>query len=461
VEPVTKPEPETKLPDTPPTPEEEEFEEYYDDETKPVPLPNPEPEFGDYDYDPYNSEESEDSSSPKPHEPEPDPDDGSTDPLECPPDQPLSLCKTDPCDVNTCPAYPNARCKADFCGGCNARFFVGDKEVTDSCGNSDVGSGSGVTKPKLLCSVEGATYSECGAACPPTCLTPAILCLIQGCFPGCTCPDGQLIDEVNNRCVPLEQCPPLDPCASVACAPGYLCEVYKPTGEAVCEPYCDLDNGGCPPDQLCQLRQPQCIRNPCPPHVECVEAPTTGTDQPEIVTKPKEATEATKPPTESEPEATKPEAPNEPGKSKPTDATDETYGNKPPKSTTAQATLTPSSNASCPPTCSMAFCSQKANKRALCTAPGPREIPGCTGSCQLTYCHACYNSETSVDIPGSCEQCEDYTAESSCFKAWAKCVRRAQITEHGKVKRPVKISTRVVLSRVHNTCMDNMYVYYM
>lgn len=58
VEPVAKPEPETKLPDTPPTPEEEEFEEYYDDETKPVPLPNPEPKFGDYDYDPYNSEES-------------------------------------------------------------------------------------------------------------------------------------------------------------------------------------------------------------------------------------------------------------------------------------------------------------------------------------------------------------------------------------------------------------------
>jgi len=79
-------------------------------------------------------------------------------------------------------------------------------------GNSDGGSGSGVTKPKLLCSVEGATYSECGAACPPTCLTPAILCLIQGCFPGCTCPDGQLIDEVNNRCVPLEQCPPLGTC---------------------------------------------------------------------------------------------------------------------------------------------------------------------------------------------------------------------------------------------------------
>ena len=69
-------------------------------------------------------------------------------------------------------------------------------------------SGSGVAKPENLCSVEGAEYSECGGACPPTCLDPYILCLIQGCFPGCACPDGQLMDTVNNRCVPLEACPP-------------------------------------------------------------------------------------------------------------------------------------------------------------------------------------------------------------------------------------------------------------
>ena len=68
-------------------------------------------------------------------------------------------------------------------------------------------SGSGFTKPDLLCAVEGAVYSECGAACPPSCLAPFLLCLFEGCFPGCMCPEGQLIDGLNNRCVPREQCP--------------------------------------------------------------------------------------------------------------------------------------------------------------------------------------------------------------------------------------------------------------
>ena len=50
-------------------------------------------------------------------------------------------------------------------------------------------------------------YSKCGGGCPLTCGNPYILCLIQGCFPGCMCPDGQLIDEAKKRCVPREQCP--------------------------------------------------------------------------------------------------------------------------------------------------------------------------------------------------------------------------------------------------------------
>ena len=64
-----------------------------------------------------------------------------------------------------------------------------------------------VTKTKHSCSVEGAVYSKCGGGCPLTCGNPYIICLIQGCFPGCMCPDGQLIDEVKKRCVPQEQCP--------------------------------------------------------------------------------------------------------------------------------------------------------------------------------------------------------------------------------------------------------------
>lgn len=69
---------------------------------------------------------------------------------------------------------------------------------------------------------------------------------------------------------PLHPSPP-DPCAVVDCAPGYRCEVYVPTLEAVCAPYCELENGGCPLNQRCQLKQVQCSRNPCPPAVECLD----------------------------------------------------------------------------------------------------------------------------------------------------------------------------------------------
>ena len=69
---------------------------------------------------------------------------------------------------------------------------------------------------------------------------------------------------------PLHPSPP-DPCAVVDCVPGYRCEVYVPTLEAVCAPYCELENGGCPLNQRCQLRQVQCSRNPCPPAVDCLD----------------------------------------------------------------------------------------------------------------------------------------------------------------------------------------------
>ena len=47
-------------------------------------------------------------------------------------------CLLDPCDPRiapTCEAFPDAVCHSDYCGGCNARFFVdkGRQEVTASC----------------------------------------------------------------------------------------------------------------------------------------------------------------------------------------------------------------------------------------------------------------------------------------------------------------------------------------
>ena len=55
----------------------------------------------------------------------------------CPDGSPPVNCLLDPCDPRiapTCEAFPNAVCQSDFCGGCNAKFFVGGREVTDMCG---------------------------------------------------------------------------------------------------------------------------------------------------------------------------------------------------------------------------------------------------------------------------------------------------------------------------------------
>ena len=47
-------------------------------------------------------------------------------------------CVQDPCQVTACPKFPKAKCVSNFCGGCNAHFFVGLKEVTSKCQSSKV-----------------------------------------------------------------------------------------------------------------------------------------------------------------------------------------------------------------------------------------------------------------------------------------------------------------------------------
>ena len=44
------------------------------------------------------------------------------------------------------------------------------------------------------------------ATCPKTCSNPHLLCAGDG-QPGCSCPLGQVIDEMNNRCVYPNECP--------------------------------------------------------------------------------------------------------------------------------------------------------------------------------------------------------------------------------------------------------------
>ena len=42
-------------------------------------------------------------------------------------------CKANPCQFASCPAVEGATCVADYCGGCNARWFLNSQEVTSQC----------------------------------------------------------------------------------------------------------------------------------------------------------------------------------------------------------------------------------------------------------------------------------------------------------------------------------------
>ena len=47
----------------------------------------------------------------------------------CPPSKPIVYCKVNPCQVNKCAKYPDAICKPNYCGGCNADFYLNGEKV--------------------------------------------------------------------------------------------------------------------------------------------------------------------------------------------------------------------------------------------------------------------------------------------------------------------------------------------
>ena len=55
------------------------------------------------------------------------------------------------------------------------------------------------------CPIEGQEY-QLQASCPKTCDNPHLLCTTED-LPGCGCPNNQVIDETNNRCVHIDNCP--------------------------------------------------------------------------------------------------------------------------------------------------------------------------------------------------------------------------------------------------------------
>ena len=61
----------------------------------------------------------------------------------------------------------------------------------------------------------------------------------------------------------------VDPCEGFDCGSSARCKLHPYTSEPFCEPSCELDNGGCPANQECLLKEVQCESCPCPPVVEC------------------------------------------------------------------------------------------------------------------------------------------------------------------------------------------------
>ena len=59
---------------------------------------------------------------------------------------------------------------------------------------------------RVDCPVKGQVYKKLNAGCPRTCTSLDILCTGHT-NPGCSCPDGQIVDEMKNACVPISSCP--------------------------------------------------------------------------------------------------------------------------------------------------------------------------------------------------------------------------------------------------------------
>ena len=53
--------------------------------------------------------------------------------MECPSGVKQVECLKDPCLGSTCPFHPNATCKPNFCGGCNADYVINEVDVTKTC----------------------------------------------------------------------------------------------------------------------------------------------------------------------------------------------------------------------------------------------------------------------------------------------------------------------------------------
>nr|XP_039265115.1 kielin/chordin-like protein isoform X1 [Styela clava]XP_039265116.1 kielin/chordin-like protein isoform X2 [Styela clava] len=140
----------------------------------------------------------------------------------CPDGKPPVNCARDPCQGATCPAVSDADCRANYCGGCNADFYIGNRKLADHlCIKKE---SCPPHMPQAGC------FSPSGGSClGQTCrLVPDAECYIDGCG-GCKViwyrGRQRLTDEDCNGCPPFA---PRDcnPCNEGTCPdhPDARCE---------------------------------------------------------------------------------------------------------------------------------------------------------------------------------------------------------------------------------------------
>ena len=79
---------------------------------------------------------------------------------DCPPGVPELSCYIDPCADATCRKYPAATCRPNFCGGCNAEFFVNDIKLDCAC-----------DQPIVNCVLDPCMFATCDEYPTATCIS--------------------------------------------------------------------------------------------------------------------------------------------------------------------------------------------------------------------------------------------------------------------------------------------------
>ena len=142
-------------------------------------------------------------------------------------------CWADPCQVNSCRAYPEATCVANYCGGCHANFYVNGRQV-DCDGPRPTNSGNcpynwlGVM---VQCTQKGP--DQCN-----NCERQGQLCCPHGCGQMCKEPS----DVPTTPRIPVRQgvCPFDDIGSRVRCAGPLLdrCDNCESRGQLCCTNGC-------------------------------------------------------------------------------------------------------------------------------------------------------------------------------------------------------------------------------